>query len=192
MRRPPSATVSTMSPTSGGVGTPVTLPGSRVLVHELCLFRRQLDHRRVSDTEPPVTAPGQALGAHHRGGCRGDDLRESRGELARSQVICVGAKARATPRRVLVGGAFAASASAELRNVQIADPRRAHRRCERVAPELRVPARTGKAPDVAERGDAGAPQQLDQFFDRSRRVADREDRGPHPSKMAAPRRARSE
>src|SRR6185437_14324710 len=88
------------------------------------------------------------------------------------------AETRLAPQRVRRFAARAPSlaSAAQCRKMPIADARVGERPVQRLAVELRMAAREGKAPDVGDGLDGGAAQQRDEVAERARRMPDGENR----------------
>jgi hypothetical protein len=123
-----------------------------------------------------VTAATDRFGAHdHAPFFRAafPKLRQAGSEWCRQGIVCVVAKAPHSPKGI--GRGFAtprlAAQAAEFDDVLVADLPRRECFGEDLLIELRVGARPGHRPDVDDTADSGHPQQIDEFDDRSGRVA---------------------
>ena len=147
-------------------------PVDREQVHDL----RAAQGQRVGD-QHPVAAPPHRLRAHDRLPLAGGllDQRVDRGpELGRVHVVGVPGE-RLVVQRGVPGVRTARSAATQrLTLPSVCDGLVAERGGERLATEVRVPARPGEAADVDQYGDGRGLQYRDEVSDRSGAVTDRE------------------
>src|SRR5271170_6974256 len=126
--------------------------------------------------ERAMAAPRHGLGAHESGGAvrsEPDGAVKRVYELRRLHVVRETAETRIAPAEVN-RIAFRVTQALKIFEVNVTNPGRAQRRCERIGVELRIAAGFRNRTDVHDLLDAMQVKYLDEFADRARGVPDGE------------------
>ena len=142
----------------------------------------RLLHDEVIGDQAPVAAPGNGLGAHHRGARpprQAEQLPDAGAELRRTHVVCIIAEATVAPARSRRRVRALAAAARQLRNGDIPDSRASEGGAETSFAKLRHRPRSAQLPDVRDDADALLVKEREELVQRSVRMADGDDpRGP--------------
>src|SRR5437764_6865250 len=142
----------------------------------------RLLQEEVTGAQAPVAAPGNGLGAHHRGARpprQAEQLPDAGAGLRRTHVVCIIAEATVAPARSRRRVRALAAAARQLRNGDIPDSRASEGGAETSFAKLWHRPRSAQLPDVRDDADALLVKEREELVQRSVRMADGDDpRGP--------------